>query len=121
MVAQQHNKFKIFVTPAPAGPIPSDVLADVGNFIKEAEIAAKSIGVEYLEREKKVVLSIGYRDDEPGYPVTVRCVALGKQALDPRTLENAFETAALVVPNVICHEFYVNEDDEFFLVLMAQA
>ena len=40
--------------------------------------AAKSIGVEYLEGSRQLLLTVGYRKDEPGYPISLRSVPLGR-------------------------------------------
>src|SRR5271166_295265 len=99
--AQTHNKFKVFVGSALGG-----ILNQIDAFTKEGKIAAKSLGVEYLESTSRLVLSIGYRDDETGYPVKITSRSLGKLNVEsPAEIEAAMEGAASDVQNVICHEF----------------
>jgi hypothetical protein len=84
-------------------------------------VAAKSIGVEYLESLNKVVITLGYRTDEATYPIRLQSVPLGKiqvLANDFSALETAMAQAAEKHTNVICHELYVTEAQDFFLVLM---
>ncbi len=119
---QVHNKFKVF-----AGKLAADrtlgPLADkVADFARSAGVAAKSIGVEYLESAERLIITLGYRDDEPGYPIKLTCVSLGKvQALgnDFAALEQQMMEASSRQGNIICHELYVTEDQEFLMIFMS--
>jgi hypothetical protein len=122
---QVHKKFKIFT-----GPLQGDgslgALADeVTRFVREAGIAPKSIGVEFIDTAKRLVLTLGYRDDEPGYPVNIQCVPVGRvEQLDAAGLthlEQALGRASAGVPNIICHELYITQDHDFFMVFMTAA
>lgn len=122
---QVHGKFKIF-----AGALAPDhslgaLAAEVERFAASAHAAPKSIGVEYLEHSKRVVLTLGYRDDEPGYPIRLHVVSLGKaSSLDAgelHALEQRMEAEAAKLSGVICHELFVTEHDEFLMVFMTLA
>jgi hypothetical protein len=119
--AQVHSKFKVFIPEE--GIAYEEAMRRLGNMVaswsSDGKVAPKSVGVEYLEAEKRLVLSVGYRDDEPGYPVSLVSISLGKPALFPDAIEAAMGTAAEGVENVICHEFFVTEKGEFVMVLMA--
>jgi hypothetical protein len=118
---QVHTNFKVFVGELATDRSIGDLGAKVANFAKTAGVAAKSIGVEYLESLKKVVITLGYRTDEAPYPIGLQSIALGKLqvlASDFSALEKAMADAAEKHPNVICHELYVTESQDFFLVLM---
>ena len=95
---------------------------DVESFASQGHIAAKSIGVEYLEHTRRLVMTLGYRDDQPGYPIRIRTTRIGK--IDTNTdftrLERAMSDAAAAAKDVLCHELYITEDDEFFMVLMTR-
>jgi hypothetical protein len=123
MANQAHSKFKVFIfPPSDTDAVPTNVLEEVCQFVADSGVAPKSVGIEYLEGketkgDEKIVLSLGYRDDEPGYPVDLQCVSLGKLALDPEAIGKALRSAA-EYRNVICHEFYVTDEGEFFLVLL---
>jgi hypothetical protein len=121
--AQVHSKFKIFVSPLKvfsyfeALPL---LEAEVEAFTRNGTVAAKSLGVEYLEGRGQLVLSLGYRDDEPGYPVKITTCPLGKLDIDPASLERAVVKAAASVANPICHElFAAGPNGEFTLVLLS--
>ena len=47
-------------------------------FVNKSKIAAKSIGVAYLEPSKRLVITLGYVDDTEPYPVKLHCIPLGK-------------------------------------------
>jgi len=118
---QVHTNFKVFVgAPASDGSI-GGIASKVASFAVDSRIAAKSIGVEYLEAAKKLVITLGYRTDEAPYPIRLHSVPLGKLevlASDFSALERAMANAAEKHANVICHELYVTENQDFFLVLM---
>jgi len=118
---QVHTKFKIFVGELAADGSVADLATKVASFAETEGVAAKSIGVEYLESLKKAVITLGYRTDEAPYPIRLQAVALGKLqvlAADFSALESAMAKAAEKHSNVICHELYVTENQDFFLVLM---
>lgn len=122
---QVHSKFKLF-----AGALSPDgslglLAKEVETFAAAAKAAPKSIGVEYLEHSNQVVVSLGYRDDEPPYPIKLSTVSLGKiESLSAEALtrlETTMAEAASKTPGVICHELLVTGEDEFIMVFMATA
>jgi hypothetical protein len=118
---QVHTNFKVFVGDVAPDQSIGNLGAEVAAFARAGGIAAKSIGVEYLESQKKIVVTLGYRTDEAPYPIRLQSVPLGKvQVLtkDFSALELAMANAAEQQSNVICHELYVTENQDFFLVLM---
>src|SRR5580765_2074169 len=118
---QVHTNFKVFIGASASDGSIGDIAAKVASFAADSRVAAKSIGVEYLEASKKLVISLGYRSDEAAYPIRLHSVPLGKLetlAGDFSALESAMAKAAEKHANVICHELYVTENQDFFLVLM---
>ena len=119
ITAQVHDKFKVFVgelTPDNSLGKLADAVAAFG-----AKVAAKSIGVEFVESANKVVITLGYRDDEKPYPIRLHTVPLGKidlMASDFSKLEKAMADASGKVQNIICHELFLTTNKDFFLVLM---
>jgi hypothetical protein len=118
---QVHSKFKVFIPEA--GISDEEAMRRLGSMVEgwthASGAAVKSVGVEYIEGKKQVVLSLGYREDEPGYPVKLTSTALGKLVLHPDAIAAAMETAAAKVENVICHEFFVDGDGVFVMVLLS--
>jgi hypothetical protein len=103
---QVHEKFKVFV----GGDI-ADVDAQLRAFTAGGRVASKSIGIEYIEGSSKLLLSLGYRQDEVGYAVKLASKSLG--SFDPASsasiaaLETALDATAAANDDVICHELYV--------------
>jgi len=120
--AQVHGKFKVF-TGTPGDGNLGPLAGQVEQFVREQRIAPKSIGVEFLERARKVVLTLGYRDDEPAYEVTLTSRSLGTvDSLDDLGgLEQRMGTVAGELHGVLCHELFVTDQDEFVMVFMARA
>lgn len=118
---QVHEKFKIFSGELAADGAIGKLADDVAAFANQSKIAAKSIGVAYLEPVKRLVITLGYRDDEEPYPVKLHWIPLGKidtKAGDFRALEASIAKAASRHRNVICHELYVTGGHDFTIVLM---
>lgn len=121
IASQVHSKFKVFVGELDANNSIGPLADQITNFVSEGKVAAKSIGVEYIESAARLIITLGYRDDEPWYPIAVDCVSLGKiDALgsDFAGLEQAISQAALKHSNIICHELYVTDDQEFLMIFM---
>lgn len=123
-IAQQvHGRFKLFSGVLEGGASLSALADQVEKFAVSAKAAPKSIGIEYLEHSKRVVLSLGYRDDEPAYPVKLSVVTLGKasklDASELLRLESRMAEEAAKIKNIICHELFITEGDEFLMVFMS--
>jgi hypothetical protein len=119
--AQVHDKFKVFAGELAPDQTIGKLAEQVAGFAKTAGIAAKSIGVEYIESAKRLLITLGYRDDAPGYAIRLNSVPLGKinaMAGDFSAVEAAMAKAASRYQNIICHELYVTGSGEFVLVLM---
>jgi hypothetical protein len=118
---QVHGKFKVFAGVLDADKSLGSLAGDVAAFVRDNEVAAKSIGIEYLESTGNIIVTLGYRDDEPWYPISLKCVSLGHVdalAGDFAALESAMSAASQKQKNIICHELYVTEDREFLMVFM---
>ncbi len=122
---QTHGRFKAFTGTLQADHHLGPLADEITGWVREAKVAPKSIGVEYLEASKRLVLTVGYRDDEPGYAVTLKSVSLGRitklEGAELTGLETKMEAAAAGVPGVICHELFITEDDEFLMVFLSRA
>jgi hypothetical protein len=123
VAAQVHHRFKVFTGDAGADGGIAALAPEVERFVSDRGVAAKSIGVEFLEAARKLVLTLGYRDDEPGYAVRLTSRSLGKvDGLDDLGgLEARMSEAAGDLDGVLCHELFVTDDGEFVMVFMARA
>ncbi len=122
---QVHNKFKIFTGPLAADKTIGPLAAEISTFVAEHKVAAKSIGVEYLESAKKLIITLGYREGDEAYGVKVSTVSLGKigglESGDVTRLEAAMTAACQRIDNIICHELYITDDGDFLVVFMSRA
>ena len=120
---QVHTKFKLFTGSLDADGNMATLARQVTGWAKDAKVAPKSIGVEFIEGNKKMILSVGYRDDEPAYGITLASSKIGKlgklDAGELATLEKAMADSAARIKNVICHELYVTDANDLFVVTMA--
>ncbi len=123
---QEHHKFKIFAGALGPGNTLGPVAAEVSRFVAEKKVAAKSIGVEYLEEAKKLIITLGYREGEAHYPIELKAISLGKvenlaQRDDFSALEQAIGDASRKLDKIICHELYITEAHEILLVFMTHS
>ena len=120
---QVHARFKVFTGEAGTDDAIGGLFGQVERFVSERRVAAKSIGVEYLEAAGRLVFTLGYREDEPPYGVRITRRSLGRvDSLDDLGgLEQRMADAAASLANVICHELFVTAEGEFVMVFMAAA
>jgi hypothetical protein len=119
---QVHGKFKVFTGKLAADGTLGDLASQVEGWVRSAKVAPKSIGVEYIEAADAMLLSIGYRDDEPGYPVKLSSMRVGKiEGTDPAglaSIERSMADTASKLTSVICHELYVTSTNDLLMVFM---
>ena len=121
IASQVHNKFKVFSGDLQPDKTIGELAETVAAFASDHKIAAKSIGVEYLESAKRLIITLGYRDDEEAYPIKLHSVSLGKvdaASGDFSALEQAMAEASAKLSNVICHELYVTAEQDFLMIFM---
>ena len=122
IVYQVHDKFKVFVGPIGEDHSLGPIAEQIARFVNEEKVAAKSIGAEYLETSRQLVLTLGYRSDEATYPIAVQSVSVGKvdawQSGDITRLEKAIEVASDKLDKIICHSPYITEENEFVMVFL---
>ncbi|MEP7122838.1 MAG: hypothetical protein ABJE95_18070 [Byssovorax sp.] len=125
VLKQIHNKFKIFSGPLAADNTIGALGGQIESFVAEHKVAAKSIGVEYLESAKKLIISLGYREGDDGYAIKIKTVSLGKigglETGDTARLEEAMTAACEKIDDIICHELYITDDGDFLVVFMSHA
>jgi len=118
---QVHDKFKVFVGVLAADQTLGPLADEVAAFAAGARVAAKSIGVEYLEGIGRVVVTLGYNEGEEHYPIRLHCVPMGKVDVlgaDFAAMEAAMGAASAQRKNIICHELYLTGSGDFYMVFM---
>lgn len=121
IAGQVHDRFKVFMGPLDGDSMLGPLADEVAAFAAREGVAAKSIGVEYLEGLGQVVVSLGYTTGETPYPIRLHTVRLGKIDVfgkDFTALEAAMGAAAAEKSNIICHELYLTGSGDIFLVVM---
>ena len=117
-MTQTHEKFKIFRGAAEAGSFNS-VFNQLETFANLPNHAAKSIGVEYLEDSKELIVSLGYTAVEgQGNSVKVEVKPIGNLSESNEALETKIGEAAHNLNNVICHALYITETDDLSMIFM---
>jgi len=118
---QVHDKFKVFVGALAPDQTLGPLADEVAAFAASQGVAAKSIGVEYLEGLGRVVITLGYTTGEAPYPIRLHCVPMGKVdvlSADFEAMEAAMAAASAKQKNIICHELYLTGSGDFQMVFM---
>jgi hypothetical protein len=114
---QVHDNFKSFV-----GSDITSISTAIASFAQNSGVAAKSIGIVHVNTASELLFSLGYRDDEPGYPVALKAVFLGQvdtiHASGLDALDAALAKAAEQIEGIICHELVVDAAGEFIAVFL---
>lgn len=121
IVKQVHEKFKVFTGELSADGTIGKLADEIAAFASQEKIAAKSIGIAHLESSKRLVLTLGYRDDEEQYSIKLHSIFLGR--IDPTDkgfsgLEKVMAQATGKYRNIICHELYLTGPHDFMMVIM---
>lgn len=123
---QVHENFKLFAGKLSASGDIRELADVVSTWVAQTKVAPKSIGIEFIEHTKTMLLSIGYRKSSDEQPYTVELVSTKITrvqevgAEDLVRIEQGLAAAAAKTKNVICHELYVTDQDELFMVTMAK-
>lgn len=107
------TKFKAFLE------VTSDeIFAQAVEFSKTVNV--KSLGVEFLEKDNCLFLTLGYEESESN-PVSFAVHRLGNHAsLEMKEIESLMSEHSERYPNIICHEMYVEKDEDIYAVFMCK-
>ena len=121
-MSQIHNEFKLFTHPYTSVASITELADKVEAWVKSASVAPKSVGIEYLEGTKAVLLSLGYTRQEP-HAVKLIAESIGKIDVggDLSAIEKKMGSFADHHKNVICHELIVTENNDLVTLLMVKA
>ncbi|MDH5680328.1 MAG: hypothetical protein OEZ36_01980 [Spirochaetota bacterium] len=120
-MSQEHKKFKLFTKDFSSQESLKQLLKEIEKWVADEKVAPKSIGVEYLEKSKHIVMSIGYQDDN-GYKVQLSSELVSKIDLnaDYSQIEKSMAEAASKHENIICHELFITDSGDFHMVFMVK-
>ncbi len=114
---QVHDHFKSFV-----GSDLNAISGEISKFVSSSGVAAKSIGIVHVNSANELLFSLGYRDDEAGYPVALKHKSLGHidtlHAAGLDHLDAALAAAADALEGILCHELVVTNSGDFVAVFL---
>jgi hypothetical protein len=112
-----HNQFKVFT-----GKLESinDIKKKIESFVSRNKVSARSIGIEFIEHTKEILISLGYSKEGKHSAISIDAVNLGKVKLDDtKAIEKLMSAAAKKQKNVICHELCITDKNEFMMIFMS--
>lgn len=120
-MSQVHAKFKLFTKKFTSEQSLNDLFGEIEKWVKDSKVGPKSVGIEYLESSKTIIMSIGYADNE-SYSVKLKSNLIGKVDLisDFKSAEESMVKASSKFNNIICHELFITESGDFYMVFMTK-
>lgn len=112
---QVHTKFKVF-----EGSSVAEIGRTIRMFTAGGAIAAKSLGVEYVEANDNFLLCLGFAESQAGYPVKITEAVGGPLPVhgDTDELSASLEACAAAAEHVVCHDIYVDKENIVHIVFM---
>jgi hypothetical protein len=118
---QVHDRFKLFAGALDDAGHIKDLAAVVHAWVAKDKVAVKSVGAAVANG--KLLLTIGYRADEPTFPIELHSLKIGRiGALEPDevTMYNrAIESGGMNWPPVIGHALYATKQNDLYLVILS--
>jgi len=119
--AQVHDRFKLFVGELDDAGHVTNLAKSVYEWVAKHKVAVKSVSA--AAAMGKLMLTIGYRDDEPSYEIALHSSKLGRvgplDADETTRFNRAIESGGMNWPPVIGHAMYVTKNDDLYLVVMS--
>jgi hypothetical protein len=117
--AQVHDRFKLFVGELDEAGHVSKLAKSIHEWVAKDKVAVKSVGAAVAMG--KLVLTIGFRDDEPTYEIVLHSSKIGRigplDADEASRFNRAIESAGMNWRPVISHALYVTNNDLYLVVL----
>jgi hypothetical protein len=115
-----HDKFKLFVGALDDAGHINDLAKPIVEWAVKDKIAVKSVGAAVSQG--KLILTIGYRDDETPYPIELHSLKIGRVGVLDADEQNRFtravESGGMNWPPVIGHTLYVTKANDLYLVIL---
>lgn len=120
MKAQVHNKFKFFSIESKDGKISAKAKKEILSFTNNEKITPKSVGVEFVESDSTLIISIGYssRKDSNKYNLVTKKIGKFTGSNDIPAVEKSMEKVASKLDGIICHEFFTTNEKEMFSIFL---
>jgi len=115
-----HSKFKIFQGTLEEGKLSKSLTKELKKFAAQPKVDPKSIGIEYLESKKEVIVSLGYAERSNKKTIDFKLKQIGNLSEGSNVLELKSEKAASKFENIICHELFVDGSDNMHMIFMTE-
>jgi len=119
--AQVHDSFKLFIGALDDAGHITDLANVIHEWVAKDKVAVKSVGAAVSNG--KLMLTIGFRVDEPTYEVALHSSKIGRVgALDADEISRftrAIESAGMNWPPVIGHSLYVTKNNDLYLAVLS--
>lgn len=122
-MSQVHSKFKLFEVNFTNGKLTAKDKKTFLAFVSDPSTLVKSVGVEFLEGTTKLLISFGYttKKNTSHYDLILKKVGV---YVNPEysipSIEAKMEKEAAKLLNVICHEFFVDNNGGVFAIFLVQ-
>jgi len=118
--AQVHDKFKLFIGALDDAGHIKDLAAVIQEWVKTSKVTVKSLGAAVAAG--KLMMTIGYRDDEEPYEVAFHSSKIGRvgplDADESSRFNRAIEAGTMNWPPVIGHALYVTKAGDLYLAVL---
>lgn len=116
----KHNKFKIFQGSLEGGKLSKGLISQLKKFTTGDKVDPKSIGIEYLESKSEVIVSLGYAAKKSKTSVDFKLKRIGNLSEGLPGIEAKAEKTASTIDNIICHELFVDLNDDLHMIFMVK-
>ncbi len=122
MSTQTHNHFKFFQVEFKNNRIEEEAKEQLKSFLNGNDIIAKSVGIEHLDNDQKVIICIGYIKEENNKTFDVEVIKIGKFEgySSLLSLEETMNKTASSYSNIICHEFFIDEERDLYTIFLLE-
>jgi hypothetical protein len=119
--AQVHDRFKLFTGALDDAGHIKEVAAQIHEWAAKDKIAVKSVGAAVAAG--KLIITIGYRDDEEPYEIELHSSKIGRVGeLDKdeqQRFTRAIESGGMNWPPVLGHTLYVTKQGDLYLIVLS--
>ena len=115
-----HSKFQLFAVALSGGKLSASAKKPVLNFVNQPNVQAHSIGAQF--NEDTLLLTIGYSEKKGKAGSKNYSLELKKLGVfNHNTLAASLEKAADKFEGVICHEIFVDSENEVYALFLNEA
>ena len=120
MKNQVHNKFKFFVIDYKDNKLSAKTKKEIVDFANNKKVTPKSVGVEFIESNATLVISLGYAEKKSTHKFDISIKKVGKFSgvKDVPVVEKNMEKIASKINGIICHEFFTTSASDMYSIFL---